>query len=201
MCLCAFAACNKTPTDKTDTTDKQTSPADTTIADTTAAAEKPAFTGTSVEVLDLIVATAIELDTDKEYGIGTIACTDTAVDADSCTDILGLTTEEFNAKVESATESKPDGSWYTHSVVVIKVKDGVDVTALAEQIVKNTKPDRFGCLKPESIVGCYAGQYIIFAASDSTICEAVFSAVKTLSAVEPVRIDRTNDWDGGGFFG
>lgn len=189
-----FSGCSNTPspnTDESSTKAETTKPVD----------DKDAFTKTAREVLDAVVAKAIELDTDKEYGIKSIACTDTPVDEDTCTDILGLSTEEFNAKVESAMESKPDGSWFTHSVVVIKVKDGADVASLAETIVKNTKPNRFGCLKPEAIVGGYAGQYIFFTASARSSCEAVFSAVQALSAITPVRIDRTNDWSGGGLLG
>lgn len=163
--------------------------------------DKAAFTGTAQEVLDALIAKAISIDTDKEYGIGSIECTDTPVDADSCTDILGLTTDEFNSMVESAVESKPDGSWWKHSVVVIKVKPGTDTAALADKIVKGTKPDRFGCLKAGMIVGEYAGEYILLVVSDEALCEVVISAFEQLSAVKPVKISRTNDWSDGGFFG
>jgi hypothetical protein len=150
--------------------------------------------------LDLLVEKAGELDTSDEYGIKSIDVTDTDIDEDSCTTILGLDTDEFNDSIEAAIESKPDGSWYTHSVVVIKVKDGVNVKKLAKKIVANTAPDRFGCLKPEAIVGGYAGNIIFFTASDSTICEAVYSAFEKLSDDKPVRIDRKNDWDNSSLF-
>lgn len=164
-----------------------------------------AFDGTAQQVLDSVVTAATELGKNQEYGMHSIACTDTPVTEDTCTDILGLSTEDYLAKVESAVESKPNDSWFNHSVVVIKVKDGADTAEIADTIIKNTKPNRFGCLKPESIVGCYAGQYIIFSASSAEICENVITAVKNLSAVEPTRIDRENDWSGGmmdgGFIG
>ncbi|MEA4832196.1 MAG: hypothetical protein VB118_06235 [Oscillospiraceae bacterium] len=162
---------------------------------------KTAFNGKAGDILDQIIKKAIELDTDKEYGIESIECSHNAIDSDNCTDILGLTTEEFTAGVEEAVESKPEGSWFTHSIVVVKAKDGTDAAALAEKIVKNTKPNRFGCLKPEAIVGGYAGQYIVFTASSSTSCEAVYQALSALSAIAPTRIDRTNDWSGGGLNG
>lgn len=158
----------------------------------------PAFEGTVEEILDNIVTKAIELDTEPEFGIASIECTPTVVDAENCESVLGLSEEEFNEYVEAAIESKPNGSWYTHSIVVIKLKDGVDVPTVAEKIVMNTKPNRFGCLKPRSIVGARAGQYVIFSASSETSTEAVYNAVKALSAVEPTRIDRENDWSSSG---
>ena len=87
------------------------------------------------------------------------------MDADSCQDILGLTPDEFAADVVSAVESKPEGSWFAHSIVVVQSKKDVDVAALADQISKGTNPARFGCIKTEAVVVGYAGQYIILCAS------------------------------------
>ena len=118
---------------------------------------KEAFTGTVDEILDLIVKKAGELDSANEYNISTIACSHSVVDIDSCDTILGLEDKEFEDYVEAAVESKPDGSWFTHSVVVVKLRDGVDVKTVAEKIVSKTEAVRFGCLRPEAIVGAYTG--------------------------------------------
>ena len=83
---------------------------------------KEAFTGTVDEILDLIVKKAGELDSANEYNISTIACSHSVVDIDSCDTILGLEDKEFEDYVEAAVESKPDGSWFTHSVVVVSPK-------------------------------------------------------------------------------
>lgn len=208
--VCCFAGCGKTENDATtdatteattDVTTEATTEATTVVEPITVA---EAFTGEIEAILNSIVTRAIEIDMAawteeyEYYGIGTIECEPTPVDEDSCTSILGLDTDEFYALVDSAIESKPLGSWYTHSVVVIKLKDGVDVAETAQKIVMNTKPNRFGCLKPSSIVGAYTGDYVIFTASDESACNSVYSAVVELSALEAVRIDRENTWKNSG---
>lgn len=174
--------------DKSTTTDK--------TPDTTPE-KKEAFSGTIDEVLDLIVNKATELDK-SEYGIGGIKCYHSPVDTDVCDVILGLDDKEFAEYVEAAVESKPEGSWFTHSVVVVKLKDGVDVKAVAEKIVSKTEAVRFGCLRPQAIVGAYTGNYVVFTTSDSSICEVVFEAVKALSGADVTRVDRTKDWSDSG---
>ena len=154
---------------------------------------KEAFTGTVDEILDLIVKKAGELDSANEYNISTIACSHSVVDIDSCDTILGL-----EDKDEAAVESKPDGSWFTHSVVVVKLRDGVDVKTVAEKIVSKTEAVRFGCLRPEAIVGAYTGNYVVFTTSGKGICESVYEAVKELSGTDVTRVDREKNWSDSG---
>lgn len=201
FCALAFVSCadaekTKTEAPKTEETSEPTAP------ETKPEPAKAAFEGTMDDILNMVVAKAIELDEDKEFGISSIECTNTPVTNELCDLILGLTEEEFAALVDEAIESKPNGSWFTHSVVVVKLKDGVNVEEAANKIVANTSPSRFGCLKPQSIVGSYAGNFVVFAASSETTTEAVFGAVKALSGIEPTRIDRENTWSSqGGLIG
>ncbi len=197
--LATLTACGDTPAE-TSATDPAESTFATEITSTTEPTPvvKAAFEGTIEEILDAIVAKAIELDTDPEFGIASIECTPTVVDAERCETVLGLTEDEYAQYIDSAIESKPNGSWFTHSIVVIKLKEGTDVATVANKIVMNTKPNRFGCLKPRAIVGAFAGDYVVFAASSETSCEAVYAAVEALSAVESTRIDRENDWNSSG---
>ena len=153
---------------------------------------KEAFTGTVDEILDLIVKKAGELDSANEYNISTIACSHSVVDIDSCDTILGLEDKEFEDYVEAAVESKPDGSWFTHSVVVVKLRDGVDVKTVAEKIVSKTEAVRFGCLRP------YTGNYVVFTTSGKGICESVYEAVKELSGTDVTRVDREKNWSDSG---
>lgn len=200
----AFSACGQTAdSETTGTAAPQPAASGTSLPDTTAAPEettaepeapREAFTGTIEETLNALIAKAIELDEDKEFGIGSIECTPVPVDADGCERILGLTEAEFAEFVDTAIESKPNGSWFAHSVVVVKLKDGANAEELADKIVANTAPNRFGCIKAGAIVGARAGNYVVFAASSETTCEAVYKAVEALSAVSPVRIDRENTW-------
>ena len=129
-----------------------------------------------------------------------ITCHHREITADIAVDILGIDDEEFAKLIDSAIESQPDGSWNTHSVIVIKFKDGIDVKAAAETIRTKSIADRCGCLTPDAWIGALTGDYMVFTISDSLICEAVYKAVCDLSACEVTRLDRENDWKRGGMF-
>lgn len=160
--------------------------------------KKPAFEGEIGDILDSIVAKAGEIEGNTEYGIKSISCYHNDVDTDSCETILGLSEEKFKEYVDAAVESKPDGSWFTHSVVVVRLKDGVNVEEAAKTIVANTEPVRFGCLRPQKIVGMYTGNYVIFTTSGEEICENVYKAVEALSSDSVVRVDRDKNWSDSG---
>ena len=187
---------NTTTEAKSTTTGKQTT---TEKKDPVTPTVKKAFEGEIGDVLDKIVEKAKEIDT-SEYGIGSIACHHREITADIAIDILGIDDKEFAKLIDSAIESQPDGSWHTHSVIVIKFKDGVDVKAAAETIRTKSKADRCGCLTPDAWVGALTGDYMVFTISNSSICEAVYKAVSELSACEVTRLDRESDWKRGGMF-
>ncbi|MDW7656619.1 MAG: hypothetical protein SCM11_05515 [Bacillota bacterium] len=168
---------------------------------TPAPSDQAAFEGQIKEILDQLISQTIDKKTLANEELKDITCYDKPVDADSCQDILGLTPAEFASDVVSATESKPEGSWFAHSIVLIECQDGVDVAALADKIAKGTNPGRFGCIKAEAIVVGYAGQYILLCASFQNTCDALYTTFSDLSALPPVRIDRENDWSGGGMLG
>ena len=193
---------NTTTEAKSTTTGKQTTTQTTTTTekkDPVTPTVKKAFEGEIGDVLDKIVEKAKEIDT-SEYGIGSIACHHREITADIAIDILGIDDKEFAKLIDSAIESQPDGSWHTHSVIVIKFKDGVDVKAAAETIRTKSKADRCGCLTPDAWVGALTGDYMVFTISNSSICEAVYKAISELSAGEVTRLDRENDWKRGGMF-
>lgn len=160
---------------------------------------KSNLSGTSSDILKKLVSKASELDTDKEYGINSIKVEENIIDKDEVEDILGLTEDEFKKYVESAVESKPVDSWYNHSVVVVKLKDGVNVKEIAEKIVANTSPSRFGCLKANKIEGAYSGNYVIFAASYESTVDVVIKAFKEMTNGNMKTITRENNWDTGMF--
>lgn len=191
---------NTTTEAKSTTTGKQTTTQTTTEKkDPVTHTVKKAFEGEIGDVLDKIVEKAKEIDT-SEYGIGSIACHHREITADIAIDILGIDDKEFAKLIDSAIESQPDGSWHTHSVIVIKFKDGVDVKAAAETIRTKSKADRCGCLTPDAWVGALTGDYMVFTISNSSLCEAVYKAVSELSACEVTRLDRESDWKRGGMF-
>lgn len=185
--------------DKTDGTTTATDGKKTEVTTTDKKEEKkPAFEGEIGDILDSIVAKAGEIEGNTEYGIKSISCYHNDVDTDSCETILGLSEEKFKEYVDAAIESKPDGSWFTHSVVVVRLKGGVNVEEAAKTIVANTEATRFGCLRPQKIVGMYTGNYVIFTTSDEEICENVYKAVEALSGDSVVRIDRDKNWSDSG---
>ena len=163
--------------------------------------DKVAFEGTTDEILSLLISKTIEKKVVADEELSGIKCYNKNVDADSCQDILGLTPDEFAAGVEAAVESKPEGSWFAHSIVLIKGKNSGDAAALAEKISKGTNPARFGCIKAESVVVGYAGQYILLCSSFQNTSNAIYSTFSELSAVTTTRIDRENDWSDGGLLG
>lgn len=200
----------KTTTSETETTTSETetttSETETTTSETEASttpkpSEASAFEGTADEILDQLISKTIEKKVIADEELSGIKCYHKKVDADSCQDILGLTPDEFASDLEDAVESKPEGSWFAHSIVVIKCKIGVDAAALAEKISKGTNPARFGCLKAEAVVVGQAGQYILLCASFQTTSDAVYATFSELSAATTTRIDRANDWNGGGLGG
>lgn len=198
-----------TDTSTTKKTDSTTGKQETTsTTETTKPEPKPEpsdnlFSGkTDIDtLLDKIIARATEIEKDNEYGIGSIECYHLAIDEDSCETILGLSVDEFKQYIDVAMESKPEGSWNTHSVVVVKFKAGVDVKAVAEKIVAKTEAVRFGCLRPQAIVGGQVGEYLVFTTSDTEICNDVYKAVEELAGSGVTRIDREKDWSDSGLGG
>lgn len=159
--------------------------------------DKAAFSGTVEEILKQLISKTIEGKTVADEELKDIKCYVRPVDADSCQDVLGLMPDEFAANVAAAVESKPEGSWFAHSIVLIKGRDGVDMAALAKKIANGTNPARFGCIKAEAVVVGQAGRHIVLCAGFKATSDAIYATFSGLSAVKPIRIDRKNDWSSG----
>lgn len=194
-----LTACATNKSDSNETT--SSTEATATPTPTPKPSDIAAFEGSADEILEQLINKTIEAKVVVDEELKGIKCYHNPVDAESCQDILGLTPDEFAADVEAAVESKPESSWFAHSIVVIKGKKGIDMAVLADQIAKGTNPARFGCIKAEAVVVGYAGQYVFLCASFKNTCDAVYSTFSSLSAVTAVRIDRENDWNDGGLLG
>lgn len=162
---------------------------------------KIAFEGQPDEILNKLINQTIEKKNLADEELKDIICYDNPVDSESCLDILGLTPTEFASSVVTAVESKPEGSWFAHSIVLIQCQDDIDVAAMANKIAKGTNPARFGCIKVEAVVVGYSGQHIILCASCQTTCDAIYATFSESSALQSTRIDRENDWNDGGMLG
>lgn len=150
---------------------------------------------TPSELLSKIVSKASEYDKDDEYGLATIEVEEHKITKEETEAVLGLSKKDFSKYVDTALESKVVNSWVNHSIVVVKIKDGEDIKEVAEKIVKNTSPSRFGCLKASKIEGAYYGNYVIYAASDETIVDNVIKAFKEITNNKQTIITRENNWN------
>ncbi len=148
---------------------------------------------TAEQLLDKVIEKAIEIDPDTEYGMSKLVGQKNEINLDNLEDILGLTEEEFNNSIDSAMESKPDDTWSPHSIVFIKVKENVDVAETAEKIVKNTSPYRFGCLKPDVIMGAFYDRYIVLIDSDEAAKDVVLKSFEDIIGNETTKVTRDND--------
>jgi len=169
--------------------------------------KKEAFTEDLTITFEKLIAKTNEYD--DEHGMvkmllaeGGYGAENKPVEKDSSERTLGMTAEEMDQYVEEAIEMVPNGAWFAHSIILAKLKDGTDVEAVANQILKGTSPSRFGCLKADAISVFYAGNYVMMCATDDTTIEAAYKAFAELSAIEPTRLDRECDWknQGGGLF-
>lgn len=161
--------------------------------------ETPANTvdlGTSAtSLLDDIVKKASELDKNEEYGLATIKVTNHQITNEDTEDVLGLKEDDFTKYIEEAIESKVTDSWMTHSIVVAKLKSEANAGEVANKIVKNTSPSRFGCLKVDKIEGAYYGNYVVFAASKEEIVDNVIKVFKEMTKNQAQIITRENNWN------
>ena len=121
--------------------------------------------------------------------------TDHQITKEDTEDVLGLKEDDFTKYIEEAVESKVTDSWMTHSIVVAKLKSGVNTSEVANKIVKNTAPDRFGCLKVAKIEGAYYGNYVVFAASEKEIVDNVIKVFKEMTENRAQVITRENNWN------
>ncbi len=146
------------------------------------------------EMLSKVIDKAIEDDPDKEYGMKTLSGQKNNVTTDNLEDILGLTDKEFENNILGAMECKPDDTWSAHSVVIIRVKDGTNTSKIAEEILKNTNPSRFGCLTPETIKVSYYANFIMLVASDNNTSNIVINSFKSVVNHDITTLTRENDW-------
>lgn len=147
------------------------------------------------EMLSKVIDKAIEDDPDKEYGMKTLSDQKNKVTNDNLEDILGLSDKEFEDDILGAMECKPDDTWSPHSVVIVRVKDGVDTSKIAEKILKNTNPTRFGCLKPETVKVSYYANFILLVDSDNDTADIVVNSFKSVVNNDVTTLTRENDWN------
>ena len=89
---------------------------------------------------------------------------------------LGIT--ELN--YEEATVSQPNIGSIAHSVVVIKLKDGEDVTAKVEEIKTNINPRKWFCVEAEQVYVENRGNIIIAVMADKTTADKIIENFRNI---------------------
>ena len=99
---------------------------------------------------------------------------------------LGLTEEEFNAKVDHAVKYDPPMIPANHSLCIVKVKEGEDVESVKQAIFENANYRKWICAAAEKVLVADCGDYVMLVMSTPELCENLYAALKTKAGAENV---------------
>ena len=99
---------------------------------------------------------------------------------------LGITEEEFNAKIADAVKYDPMMMPTKHSLCIVKVKDGEDVAAVKEEIFNNADYRKWICTAAEHVLVADSGNYVMLVMSTPEICDNLFAALQIKFGTENV---------------
>ena len=99
---------------------------------------------------------------------------------------LGLTEEEFNAKVDHAVKYDPPMIPANHSLCIVKVKEGEDVASVKQAIFENANYRKWICAAAEKVLVADCGDYVMLVMSTPELCENLYAALKTKAGAENV---------------
>ena len=112
---------------------------------------------------------------------------DTAADHSELEAMLegtGITVEEYlgnlvssstftTAEYEQVIISEPFNTSIPHSVVLIKVKEGVDVEAVKAEILENADPRKWICVEADEVIVESIGDVVLLVMSTSEVAQAM----------------------------
>ncbi len=93
----------------------------------------------------------------------------------------GLTEEDFTASIESGSVSEAMIGSQPHSMVMLKVKDGVDAEAIAKNVFDNIDTRKWICVSAESLYVNTSGDYVFMVMSFVEIVDSIAPAFETLA--------------------
>lgn len=109
-------------------------------------------------------------------------------DADAVKAYTGLDSAE---NIEYAVASEPMMSSQAYSLVLVKVKDGVDADAVAKTMNENIDERKWICVTAEKIYTATSGNVICLVMSNPDTAKTVYDSFKTLAGSVEAEYERT----------
>ena len=99
---------------------------------------------------------------------------------------LGLTAEDFEAKIVDSVKFDPPMIPANHSLCIVKVKEGEDVAAVKQAIFDNADYRKWICAAAEKVLVADSGNYVMLVMSTPDVCSNLYSALQTKFGAENV---------------
>lgn len=109
-------------------------------------------------------------------------------DADAVKAFTGLDSAE---NIEYAVASEPMMNAQAYSLVLVKVKDGVDADAVAKTMNENIDERKWICVTAEKIYSVASGDVVCLVMSNEQTAKTVYDSFKTLAGSVGEEIERT----------
>jgi len=106
---------------------------------------------------------------------------DSEVTAETAPGTLGLTADEFEKFVDSASESAAAISSIAQSNVLVKCKDAAAAAEVKKLIAEGYDSGKWICVFPEQSVVVESGSYVLLAVGTTENTNALIEALKTVS--------------------
>ena len=109
-------------------------------------------------------------------------------DADAVKAYTGLDNSD---KIEYAVASEPMMTSQAYSLMLVKVKDGVDADAIAKTMNENVDERKWICVTAEKIYSVASGDVVCLVMSNADTAKTVFESFKTLAGSVGEEFERT----------
>lgn len=109
-------------------------------------------------------------------------------DADAVKAFTGLDSSE---NIEYAVASEPMMNAQAYSLVLVKLKDGVDVNSVAKTMNENINERKWICVAAEKIYTVASGDVVCLVMSNEQTAKAVYDSFKTLAGSVGQEIERS----------
>ena len=109
-------------------------------------------------------------------------------DADAVKAYTGLDNAD---KIEYAVASEPMMTSQAYSLMLVKVKDGVDANAIAKTMNENVNERKWICVTAEKIYSVASGDVVCLVMSNADTAKTVFESFKTIAGGISEEFERT----------
>ena len=132
---------------------------------------KTELEGTTVEILEKINENA-----EVQFPLGT-----DNIDAENPSYHTGLTTEFYAENVAEGAYSEAMIGSQAHSMIILKVKDGVNPEDVASKIFTDLKPNKWICVTAEHMYVNTSGDYVFMVMSYADATSTIIPAFEALA--------------------